>query len=33
MVTVQTLDSYLGKHIGDICGNACIQDNDTTART
>jgi len=28
MVTVQTLDSYIGKHIGDICGNAYIHDND-----
>src|SRR4029453_10921288 len=28
MVTVQTLDSYLGKHIRDICGNGYVDDSD-----
>jgi len=28
MVTVQTLDSYLGKHIRDICGNGYVNDSD-----
>jgi len=28
MITVQALDAYIGKHIGDICGNAYIHDND-----
>jgi len=28
MVTVQTLDSYLGKHIRDICGNNYVNDSD-----
>ena len=28
MVTVSTLDSYLGKHIRDICGNSYINDSD-----
>jgi hypothetical protein len=28
MVTASTLDSYLGKHIRDICGNAYADDSD-----
>jgi hypothetical protein len=28
MVTVQTLDSYLGKHIRDVCGNKYVNDSD-----
>ena len=28
MVTVSTLDSYLGKHIRDICGNSYVNDSD-----
>jgi len=28
MVTAQVLDTYLGKHIRDICGNAYANDND-----
>ena len=28
MVTVQMLDSYLGKHIHDVCGNGYVNDND-----
>ena len=28
MITVQTLDGYLGKHIRDICGNGYVNDSD-----